>query len=403
MKCFNAKKYKHTIERSSTTSLKRMMICQNSGPGFANAATRSVNSAFSATALMGYNGMNGGIIPVDATTSFWSGIDPEILSSRIYTAEVAKCIERLGYTVICDYRQVLFCAAPGLLIIMCIKDADGKVVYGDPVVQRGLDFTRHLIGRRSIWSWVERKMGGGADLASAWSGDKRLRMHEYMHKSSSFEDITSAICDGSEKSLADIVKHRWAGRRVSDYSWRGTSKHEGAMSTIGNTLPQDIVRALDEYNDQLEEPHPNYICRKEHPMEFWIPPNMRHEVVVPAPEQSLASECASGGTPCPLRMPEPPNACGGGAAAACAAFPQQERDDDSCSSSSSDDDEEEAEKGDEDDAPMTMSELDDNMGSGDWSSDEEEWDKQLYQRHKQITMEWEKRILETALTIGCNV
>jgi len=204
---------------------------------------------------------------------------------------VADCIRKLGYIVKCNTAS----RASGKYVISSIyKWFDGgspgaprkeTCYYGVGIVadtSTALS-SRTLSGRRTIYEKANL-YGVFPELLDSEEGENKLRdiSGEFTE-----QEIKTLIEDGSEANvLMDYLNQKsvWG-----EYD----SERRPGVSTIGNTLPADIVQALQDFRSDL----PEFV--REPDYEFYIPPSMQE-------------------TPDACPPPEPANNLGGGAQAAAA-------------------------------------------------------------------------------------
>ena len=167
------------------------------------------------------------------------------------TEKIAKCIEQLGYAVTCGYG-----GNGGWIILAIHKHSSkalpgGKLVYGimnsrsESQAQR----ERSLSGNRTIY-----------EAAKAFCPEKFTGDYSNLRRS----------IDGvfTEKKIKDLIERGSRSNQISkDDQLMETYLH--GVSTIGNTLPADIVEALRMFTstDESFVKDPDY--------EFYIPPSMQ--------------------------------------------------------------------------------------------------------------------------------
>ena len=172
---------------------------------------------------------------------------------------IADIIRELGYTVTCGIHRRENMSDS--YIIMNIQTAEGQYIYGcspDDEEFLGSNIqTRPLIGNRTVWNWQQWHNKQHQDIPSVC--DKKLVAAintggEYFIKNSqvlSFYSSDKAICAPS-----------YHNERVTEVlAWHD----ETGISTIGNTLPIDIVEALHTFT------HDDIAFRKEPECEYYIP------------------------------------------------------------------------------------------------------------------------------------
>ena len=211
---------------------------------------------------------------------------------------VADCIRELGYIVKCRTEQGV---SRNQYIISCIYkwtcDPDGPWRPRQQTCYYGVAFCIHpcdlrsnrfLAGRRTIYEKADL-YGVFPELLESEEGENKLRdiSGEFTE-----QEIKTLIEDGSEvNGLIDCSNHKSSGAEYDP-------ERRPGVSTIGNTLPADIVQALQDFRSDL----PEFV--REPDYEFYIPPSMQE-------------------TPDACPPPEPANNLGGGAQAAAVAVPAQ--------------------------------------------------------------------------------
>ena len=212
------------------------------------------------------------------------------------TEAVADCIRALGYRVECGkYRCINWadaeasgdprcggCYRGSNSVIMNIITADGEYVYGngpDPVSETdgyairvaGSSFTRDeedrdLLGHRSLTELRYERTGDSWGPFPPNSG--RAPHH----------DVTGIM---GETDLRDKISQGARCQKGCSRGWTADGQ-VGGRSTLGNTLPSDIVEALREfqppipdavlYENEFVLPDMNFFQEPDY--EFWIPENM---------------------------------------------------------------------------------------------------------------------------------
>ena len=206
---------------------------------------------------------------------------------------VADCIRELGYIVKCRTEKSPW----NQYIISCIYkwqwEPDGaggmrkqECYYGVAFCVHPCDLrsNRFLAGRRTIYEKADL-YGVFPELLESEEGENKLRdiSGEFTE-----QEIKTLIEDGSEvNGLIDCSNHKSSGAEYDP-------ERRSGVSTIGNTLPADIVQALQDFRSDL----PEFV--REPDYEFYIPPSMQE-------------------TPDACPPPEPANNLGGGAGQAAAA------------------------------------------------------------------------------------
>ena len=167
------------------------------------------------------------------------------------TEKIAKCIEQLGYVVEIGYGY-----NGGWIILSIHKHSSkalpgGKLVYGimNSLSESHAQRERPLSGNRTIYEAAE------SFCPEKFTGD-------YSNLRRSVEGIFT------EKKIKDIIeKGSHINKICKDPELMET--YLQGVSTIGNTLPADIVEALRTFTstDELFVNDPDY--------EFYIPPSMQ--------------------------------------------------------------------------------------------------------------------------------
>jgi len=180
------------------------------------------------------------------------------------TEKIAKHIEQLGYVVACGY------GCDGGWIILSIHKHSSKALPGGKLVYGVMN---SCLPGRARW---ERQLSGDRTIyeaAKAFCPEK-------------FTGDYSNLCrsvDGvfTEKKIKDIIEKGSHSNKISkDPELMETYLH--GVSTIGNTLPADIVEALRTFTstDEIFVNDPDY--------EFYIPPSMQElPEACPCPEEPL--------------------------------------------------------------------------------------------------------------------
>ena len=167
------------------------------------------------------------------------------------TEKIAKRIEQLGYAVTCGYG-----GNGGWIILAIHKHSSkalpgGKLVYGimNSLSESQAQRERSLSGNRTIY-----------EAAKAFCPEKFTGDYSNLRRS----------VDGvfTEKKIKDLIERGSRSNQISkDDQLMETYLH--GVSTIGNTLPADIVEALRMFTstDESFVNDPDY--------EFYIPPSMQ--------------------------------------------------------------------------------------------------------------------------------
>ena len=166
------------------------------------------------------------------------------------TEKIAKCIEQLGYVVACGYG-----GNGGWIILAIHKHSSkalpgGKLVYGIMNSYSGTArWERSLSGNRTIY-----------EAAKAFCPEKFTGDNSNLRRS----------VDGvfTDKKIKDMIEKGSHSNKISGDGQLIETYLQG-VSTIGNTLPADIVEALRMFTstDQIFVNDPDY--------EFYIPPSMQ--------------------------------------------------------------------------------------------------------------------------------
>lgn len=199
---------------------------------------------------------------------------------------VADVIRALGYTVICGHHPFsgeTHWSDGGGYIIMSIQNSAGDYIYGSlyttaeaqrwqgAVVKN--NHTRPLGGHRALWDWAAWQTGqaraGAVDLNTA------IRK----------ESIIRAIDGGAQAVAANRHEKEYlrllydAHLNEEDVAKIRSTHEKTGISTIGNTLPPDIVAALQSFR------HDDVAFRTEGEWEFYIPEFMRAVMACPVAEE----------------------------------------------------------------------------------------------------------------------
>ena len=221
---------------------------------------------------------------------------PDVESSKLWclvrVERVADCIRGLGYKVECRLAS----RASGKYVISSIyKWFDGDspgaprkktCYYGVGIVadtSTALS-SRTLSGRRTIYEKAN------LERHSVFPRFTRQVVENNLHDISgefTEQEIKTLIEDGAEANIVNDYLNQKSARGEYD------PERRPGVSTIGNTLPNDIVQALQDFRSDC----PNFV--REPDYEFYIPPSMQE-------------------TPDACPPPEPANNLGGGAQAAAA-------------------------------------------------------------------------------------
>ena len=167
------------------------------------------------------------------------------------TEKIAKRIEQLGYAVTCGYG-----GGGGWIILAIHKHSSkalpgGKLVYGimNSLSESQAQRERSLSGNRTIY-----------EAAKAFCPEKFTGDYSNLRRS----------VDGvfTEKKIKDLIERGSHSNQISKDDQLMETYLQG-VSTIGNTLPADIVEALRMFTstDESFVNDPDY--------EFYIPPSMQ--------------------------------------------------------------------------------------------------------------------------------
>jgi hypothetical protein len=188
-------------------------------------------------------------------------------------ASVADCIRSLGYTVVCSWTE-----ESGRYVILSIQNdmefcygSRGSVIY-EHCPEEHQRCYRYLAGHRTIYEKVDSELSSGPTRRLR---DLPLHRLENVGGETSWEQMKKLIDDGC---IHNMFKGLWG------YS-------EG-VSTIGNTLPRDIVEALQSFRSDDADFH------KEPDYEFYIPDSMKElPEACPAQESSSHQDGGSAAAP----------------------------------------------------------------------------------------------------------
>lgn len=191
--------------------------------------------------------------------------------------EVADCIRNLGYIVTCEDHASS--TAPGAEyfgnnhIITSIQDPAVDFAYHEPRYLYGTAAPRtqeqgstsgNLVGYRTIYDTATTFCPEIFNFTAHDEGGIYWDQSNVMTQ----RKIEGLICAG-------------AGCNQSHSGHHNCSEFNEGVSTIGNTLPNDIVYALQEFTSYDVNFH------KEPEYEFYIPPNMRELHACPGAEEPL--------------------------------------------------------------------------------------------------------------------
>jgi len=201
--------------------------------------------------------------------------------------EVAECIRKLGYIVTCGDHAPLYPDHIGNnYIIMSIQELPmnvshhlsplhlctlhGHYIYGDlpPPPPHHAYSSRNLVGHRTIYDKATRfcpeifNFTAHDEAGIYWDQSNVMTQHK-------IEGLidTGACCN--QLTTNNSPTHR---------------QYSEGISTIGNTLPNDIVYALQEFTSD------DVNFRKEPDYEFYIPPSMLELHACPAAEVAIVAD-----------------------------------------------------------------------------------------------------------------
>ena len=147
---------------------------------------------------------------------------------RINVESVADCIRRLGYTVRCETTE-----DSRRYIIMSISKQ--KFYYGGTTNVNCVSHYQQLSGKRTIY---EKAIEIDEALYKIWCEQGLCRSRCY-----NLRDISGEIAQKKIKSLIEDGS-LWH-KNIHTYDI-----YEQGVSTIGNTLPSDIVQALQDFTSE---------------------------------------------------------------------------------------------------------------------------------------------------------
>ena len=196
---------------------------------------------------------------------------------------VADVIRDLGYIVKCGIHHCENTISS--YIIMDIQTSEGEYVYGcssdDAMYMEKRVHCSPLIGNRTIWEWAY------------WQTNNQINNETDLKEEICDDDIINAInCGGkyfSENSqVSGFYPYRSAVYPPSHrdaYPSEVRKWHDQTgFSTIGNTLPYDIVEALRDFR------HDDIAFREDIYWEFYIPDFMQNYMACPVSEQNDCNE-----------------------------------------------------------------------------------------------------------------
>ena len=191
----------------------------------------------------------------------------EIDNSCKNVESVADCIRQLGYTVRCGTGGEGGASRGGREKYAILSISKKRFYYGSEL---GTCY-QYLSGKRSVYKGFLRWRESLRAAAAACATDKEMQEAEE-------KKLFKLIDDGS----------------ICNKNWENWDIWETGVSTIGNTLPNDIVQALQDFRRDC----PDFVRNPDY--EFYIPPCM----------QELPESCPP---------PESANNQGGGAQATAVA------------------------------------------------------------------------------------
>lgn len=178
------------------------------------------------------------------------------------TEKIAKCIEHLGYVVVCGY------GGNGGWIILSIHKHSSKALPGGKLVYGIMN------SRSYISSQEKRSLSGNRTIYEA---AKAFCPEKFTGDCSNLRRSIDGIF--TEKKIKDLIEKGSHSNQISKDPELIETYLQG-VSTIGNTLPADIVEALREFSstDGMFVKDPDY--------EFYIPPSMQElPEACPCPEE----------------------------------------------------------------------------------------------------------------------
>jgi hypothetical protein len=175
---------------------------------------------------------------------------------RKNTESVADCIRQLGYTVQCGTDRG---CGRGKYSILSIRKK--KFYYGS---EFGTCY-QSLSGKRPVYKGFLRWKLSWRASAAACATDKEMRSAE-------------------EKKLFKLIDEG----SIYSKNWENWDIWETGVSTIGNTLPNDIVQALQDFRSDC----PDFVRNPDY--EFYIPPSMQ-ETPDACPPAEPANNLGGGG------------------------------------------------------------------------------------------------------------
>ena len=207
-------------------------------------------------------------------------------------SQVAQCIKELGYTVEIEQSSLT-----GLFIIRNISKTDEKGTcinyYGSNGTETELDwkanYTMPLSGDRTIiHKAVQDHYGAHMFFRNLQNYSETLRDikqdENYLH------NITQVFKEVfPEGTMEKVIEDGAYCNRFSEQRSRRRSYIDNGASTIGNTLPQDIVEALRDFRSE----HVAFI--REPDYEFYIPESIIQSSACPCDTDFIEY---SEGNPC---------------------------------------------------------------------------------------------------------
>jgi len=212
-------------------------------------------------------------------------VDEEMFITPKYTTDlVADCIRALGYNVQCG--QTPNCDMYIILSISKVECGREKFYYGSTFTWGGRhqDSHRILAGERTIYN--------EADLFSSIADSPRCVAYDYELSGEDLAAFRASLFDISDKmSVSHIKKLIDDGSKCNRLAEAAETvdRYFTGVSTIGNSLPNEIVHALKEFTCDC-------LCFvKEPDYEFYIPDCMiEGDIACPVAEESI--NCPDGGS-----------------------------------------------------------------------------------------------------------
>jgi len=185
----------------------------------------------------------------------------EIDNSCKNVESVADCIRQLGYTVRCGTGGEGGASRGGREKYAILSISKKRFYYGSEL---GTCY-QYLSGKRSVYKGFLRWRESLRAAAAACATDKEMQEAEE-------KKLFKLIDDGS----------------ICNKNWENWDIWETGVSTIGNTLPNDIVQALQDFRSDC----PDFVRNPGY--EFYIPPCMQ-ELPESCPPPESANNQGGGG------------------------------------------------------------------------------------------------------------